>query len=66
MVTLKKIKLNRLNGFELERRSQNALKGGNDCGNCVCVCYGGESAYSSTPIATHINTATAYVPTAAG
>lgn len=63
MKALKKIKLNQLSKVELENRDMNALKGGNDCGSCVCVCYGGMSAYSGTPIETHINTETAYVPT---
>ena len=38
MKTLKKIKLNQLSKVELENREMNALKGGDDCGNCVCVC----------------------------
>ncbi len=62
MKTLKKIKLNQLSKVELENREMNALKGGDDCGNCVCVCVGGMDAYSGTPIETHINTETAYVP----
>ena len=64
MKVLKKIKLNQLSKVELEKREMDALKGGNDCGDCTCSCYGGWSAYSATPTASHINTATAYVPLA--
>ncbi len=64
MKTLKKLKLNQLSKADLEKREMNALKGGNDCGYCTCSCYGGMSAYNGTPIASNINTATAYVPQA--
>ena len=47
-----------------KKNEMDALKGGNDCGDCTCSCYGGWSAYSAAPIASHINTATAYVPLA--
>ena len=41
MKVLKKIKLNQLSKVELEKREMDALKGGNDCGDCTCSCYGG-------------------------
>lgn len=62
MNTLKKLKLNQLNKAELEKRAMDALRGGNDCGDCVCVCAGEYLPFSSNPIESHRNTATAYVP----
>lgn len=66
MITLKKLKLTQLSKMELAKREMNALKGGNDCGYCTCVCYDGANSYNAKPIGTHINTATAYVPKSAG
>lgn len=64
MKVLKKIKLNQLNKMELAKRKMGMLKGGNDCGDCTCSCYGGMASYSNTPIQSHINTASVYVPLA--
>ncbi len=64
MKKIGKIKLIQLSEVELEKREMNALKGGDDCAYCVCTCIGGMEAYNATPIASHINEATAYVPQA--
>lgn len=64
MKTLKKIKLNQLGKEELEKRKMEMLKGGNDCGDCTCSCYGGMTGYSNTPIEGYINTASVYTPLA--
>jgi len=63
MKTLSKLKLNQFSKDELDQRKMNALLGGGyggeDCGECVCVCYGDSYPTGDYPVNTYANTSVA-------